>query len=31
MAQHISRKELKKNVLAEGLTHGAEAVAAHKR
>jgi TolA-binding protein len=29
MAQHISRKELKKNVLAEGLTHSAQAVAAH--
>ena len=31
MARHISRKELKSNALAEGLTHGAEAVAAHKR
>lgn len=31
MARHISRRELKKNVLAEGLTHGAEAVAAHQR
>lgn len=31
MARHISRKELKKNALAEGLTHGAEAVAAHQR
>ena len=31
MARHISRKELKTNVLAEGLTHGAEAVAAHQR
>lgn len=31
MAQHISRKELKKDALREGLTHGAEAVAAHQR
>ena len=31
MARHISRKELKSNALAEGLTHGAEAVAAHQR
>jgi predicted negative regulator of RcsB-dependent stress response len=31
VSRHISRKELKKNVLAEGLTHGAEAVAAHQR
>jgi predicted negative regulator of RcsB-dependent stress response len=29
--KHITRKELKKNELAETLTHGAEAVAAHKR
>jgi predicted negative regulator of RcsB-dependent stress response len=31
MARHISRKELKKNALREGFTHGAEAVAAHQR
>jgi predicted negative regulator of RcsB-dependent stress response len=31
MARHISRKELKKNEFREGLTHGAEAVAAHQR
>jgi hypothetical protein len=31
MARHISRKDLKSNALAEGLTHGAEAVAAHQR
>ena len=31
MAQHISRKELKRNELAEVVTHGAEAVAAHQR
>jgi len=31
LTKHISRKELKSNPLAEGLTHGAEAVAAHQR
>jgi predicted negative regulator of RcsB-dependent stress response len=31
MAKHISRKELKSNALAEGLTHAAEEVAAHQR
>lgn len=31
MARHISRKELKRNEFREGLTHGAEAVAAHQR
>jgi predicted negative regulator of RcsB-dependent stress response len=31
MARHISRKDLKRNELRETLTHGAEAVAAHKR
>jgi hypothetical protein len=31
MTKHISRKELKTNELRETLTHGAEAVAAHKR
>lgn len=31
MARRISRKELKSNVLADQLTHGAEAVAAHKQ
>jgi predicted negative regulator of RcsB-dependent stress response len=31
MAQHISRKELKKDALRETLAHGAEAVAAHQR
>ena len=29
MAQHISRKELKKDQIREGLVHGAEAVATH--
>lgn len=31
MARHISRKELKRDEFRETLTHGAEAVAAHKR
>jgi predicted negative regulator of RcsB-dependent stress response len=31
MAQHISRKELKKDAFRETLTHGADAVAAHQR
>lgn len=31
MAQHISRKELKKDVIREGLVHGAEAVASHQQ
>lgn len=31
MAQHISRKELKKDEIRETLTHGAEAVASHQQ